>query len=96
MLMTPRNEELMGPPQIDGMPPMPAFPAGFINGGMPMGGPNQTPVTPFNPLPLSVQMEQRARLQAYPGPPSLAALTPPIPPGPRVVAWNPDEIGRPV
>lgn len=87
MLLAPPRAELMGPPDIDGMPMMPPFPAGMLNGRMPAAGTGQpaTPVAPFNPVPLGVQMEEQARRQAYPGPPSLGALVSPIPPGPRAV-----------
>lgn len=99
MLMAPPREELLGPPQVDGMPIMPPFPPGFIHGGIPSGH-NPAPVAPFNPVPLGVQMEQRAyfqaQQQAYPGPPSLADVVPPILQGPAALSWDADEFGRPV
>jgi hypothetical protein len=99
MLLAPPREALLNAPQIDGIPPMPAFPPGFLNGGIPAGH-NPAPVAPFNPIPLGLQMEQRAqfeaRQQAYPGPPSIAELVPPIIPGPVAITWDPDEFGRPV
>ncbi|HLO04325.1 MAG TPA: hypothetical protein VK191_14530 [Symbiobacteriaceae bacterium] len=97
MLLAPPREELLGPPDVDGMPMMPAFPAGFLNGRVPMGAGGQTtaPVAPFNPVPLGVQMAERSRQQLYPGPPSLGALLPPIPMGPRATTLNDDGSGRP-
>jgi hypothetical protein len=99
ILLTPPREELLRPPQIEGMPPMPAFPSGFLNGGIPAGH-NPTPVLPFNPLPLGAQMEQwahyQAQQQAYPGQPSIGEMLLPIPPGPAAVPWDPDQFGRPV
>jgi hypothetical protein len=97
MLLAPPRAELTGPPQIEGMPQMPPFPPGFLNGAMVPGAVGQTtaPVAPFNPLPLSMQMAQLDRLQAYPGPPALGALVPPIPPGPRAVVIAEQQSGRP-
>lgn len=87
MLLAPPREELLGPPDVDGMPAMPPFPPGLLNGRMPPTGTGQpsAPVAPFNPVPLGVQMAERARQQVYPGPPSLGSLLSPVPPGPRAI-----------
>lgn len=94
MLRAPSQAELTGPPNVAGMPQMPAFPPGMFGGGIPSAGTGQptTPVAPFNPVPLGVQMADRARFQVYPGPASLGGLVLPIPLGPRAVY---DESGRP-
>lgn len=85
MLLSPGRAELAGPPNVNGMPVMPPFPPGMLNGQMPPPGTGQptAPVAPFNPVPLSAQMAER--YQIYPGPPSIAGLVPPVPPGPRAV-----------
>lgn len=86
MLFSPQQAGSFGPPQIEGMPVMPTFPSGLVPGAMPQGGvagQPTAPVAPFNPVPLGVQMAERARLQQYPGPPSLGGLMLPIPPGPN-------------
>lgn len=94
MLMAPPRAELLGPPDVNGMPRMPAFPPGMFNGQFPSAGTGQptTPVAPFNPVPLGVQMGQLAQMQVYPGPPSLGGMVLPVPPGPRAIY---DGSGRP-
>lgn len=86
MLLTPRAE-LLGPPNVEGMPVMPPFPPGLLNGQFPstMTGQPTAPVVPFNPVPLSAQRAAQAGPQYFPGPPSLGGLMLPIPPGPRAV-----------